>query len=293
MNIELVKNIGIGQYMPLDSIIHRLDPRTKLIGATALLVAITVSSSIIANLLLLAAICAIVWLSRVPFGFLLRPVIKGAPTILLFFLIVQIYLGWLNPPGQVYFEAFDGWIRFTRAALYTGILSFTRLLSYVLLLSLPSLTTPITQLSHGLELLLMPFRRIGVPAHEIALMNTIALRFVPTLAMELESVAKAQASRLGDIGNAGRRPDKLARALLPLIVPLFVGAFRRAEELAIAMEARCYMSNSPRTKMTQLTARRVDTLASIGVIAFTVFVALFRWPPIHVLANQLIGMTRF
>jgi energy-coupling factor transport system permease protein len=123
-------------------------------------------------------------------------------------------------------------------------------------------TTTTSHLTHGLEAVLGPFRRVGVPAHELALMFTIALRFVPTLAEELDRIAKAQASRCGNIGARNRwRPDKVVRARLPLIVPLFLSALRRGEELVVAMEARCYVSGRRRTRLMQFKAGWVDALA--------------------------------
>jgi energy-coupling factor transport system permease protein len=167
-------------------------------------------------------------------------------------------------------------------------LSLTRLLALLFVVSLPSLTTPVTQLTHGVELLLLPFQRFGVPAVEIALVNTIALRFVPTLAEELERVMKAQASRCGAIGNLSwRRPIQIGRTLLPLMVPLFVNAFRRAEELAIAMEARGYIGGKGRTRYIQLESRWLDLVIVVGLLIFCLAVALTPWPALHTLLPGL------
>jgi energy-coupling factor transport system permease protein len=137
--------------------------------------------------------------------------------------------------------------------------------------------------------LLKPFRRFGVPSHEIALINMIALRFVPTLAEEMERVMKAQASRCGDFG-ARRiwRPDKAAQAYLPLIVPLFIGALRRGEDLVMAMEARCYMGGDQRTKFIVLQSGRRDWLVALAFVAlFVVVTYVIQWPPSHALIPGL------
>ena len=167
-------------------------------------------------------------------------------------------------------------------------LSLLRLLCFLFLVSLPSLTTSVTELTHGIRILLSPFRRIGVPAHDIALVFMIALRFVPTLAEETERVMKAQASRGGEIGNLDwRRPVQIGRALLPLIVPLFVNAFRRAEELAVAMEARCFMPGADRTSYTVLQGDVIDIFATLIILAICLVALIAPWPALHTLSPIL------
>jgi energy-coupling factor transport system permease protein len=154
------------------------------------------------------------------------------------------------------------------------------------------MTTTITEITHGVEKLLNPFRRIGVPSHELALINMIALRFVPTFAQEMEQVMKAQASRCADIDTNRKfwRPDKAARLYLPLIVPLFISAFRRAEELVWAMEARCYMGGDGRTKFIILKANPRDYLVTITGLIFCLAIVLIPWPSVrNILA--LLGLT--
>ncbi len=283
---ELSRNVLIGQYFPTNSAVHRLDPRTKILGTLFIVVAISLSRSLLASLLLLGLLVLITWLARLPFGAILRGLRYAAPLLAIFLVVQLVFLGWQPSAaaGPVFFE----WqfIRVTRGSLQQMGLGIVRLLSFYFIAGLPTLTTTVTQLTHGVELLLRPLRRVGLPAAEIALVNMIALRFVPTLAEELERVMKAQASRCGEIGTRLQRPDRLARALLPLVVPLFVNAFRRAEELAIAMEARCYMGGVGRTKYVRLQATWVDAAVTAALLAIC---AVALWTPWPALADLFLG----
>jgi energy-coupling factor transport system permease protein len=242
------------------------------------LTGISFTRSIPVSLVYLAAMLAIVAIARVPLSFVLRPFVRGLPLILFFLAFSVLWMGWQEPAGIVFFEW--GWIRITSNALSMALLSLIRLMSLLLLLSLPTLTTKITQLTYGVESLLMPFGRLGLPVHDIALVATISLRFVPILTEELERVMKAQASRGGEIGALSwRQPLEIGKALLPLVVPLFVNAFRRAEEMATAMEARCYVSGAGRTRFVQLHARPVDYAVTLGMLVF-VLAAWFGTDPL-------------
>jgi energy-coupling factor transport system permease protein len=269
MSLELSRNILIGQYIPGDTLIHRLDPRAKILCTLALLFAVSFTRSLTAALIYLLVILALVRLSRIPVGFVLRPFIRGLPVILFFLSFSVLYLSWFQPDGVLLIDW--GFIRVTSNALLQAALSLVRLMSILLLVSLPTLTTKITELTHGVELLLQPGARIGLPVHELALVITIALRFVPILTEELERVIKAQASRGGEVGALSwRQPKQIAQSLLPLVVPLFVNAFRRAEELAVAMEARCYLGGRGRTKFIQLHGSWVDVAITLVVLVFVV-----------------------
>lgn len=273
MAFELSRNVLIGQYIPADTFVHRLDPRTKIVSAAVLLFAITFNQSLIAAILYLLAVLAAVWLSQIPIRFVLRPFIRGLPIILFFLTMSVLFIGWQDPTGVVLFQ----WrfIRITSEGLRLATLSLVRLATILLLVSLPTLTTKITELTHGMESLLQPLQRVGVPAQDAALVATIALRFVPILTEELERVIKAQASRGGAIGVLSwRQPVQIARSLVPLVVPLFVNAFRRAEELAVAMEARCYIRGGQRTRLFQLQARWLDGVVAFIVVLFTVSIWL-------------------
>ena len=276
---ELLRNITIGQYIPTGSVIHQLDPRAKIVAGGLLVLAISFCSSILANLLLMGLILLIVLLSRIPVGYSLRILRLAIPAMAVVLVLQLIFLG-RNAIGEVYFEW--GWIRITHNSIQTIIVNILRVFNLLVLTGLITMTSTTTELTHGLEYLLSPFRRVGIPAHEIALIFTIALRFVPTLAQELENIMKAQASRGADslIGARFWRPDKLASAYLPLMVPLFLNALRRAEDLIAAMEARCYISGAGRTKFVVLQGRPKDLLV-VGV-ALLVFLAIYfvQWPPI-------------
>ena len=284
MALELSRNIVIGQYIPGDTLVHRLDPRAKILCSLFLLGGMTFTRTLAVSLVYLLLVALLIRLAHIPLGFVLRPFIRGLPFIGFFLVISILWQSWQEPTGIVLFEW--GWIRITSYAVGLALLSLSRLMSLLMLISLPMLTTKITQLTYGVELLLKPLAPIGVPAHEIALIATIALRFVPILVEELERVMRAQASRGGEIGNLSwRRPVEIATAITPLVVPLFVNAFRRAEEMAIAMEARCYMGGGGRTHFLQLTARPLDYVATIFLFALVVGIWFYTVPLLsHIVA---------
>jgi energy-coupling factor transport system permease protein len=276
---ELMRNVTVGQYIPTGSIVHRLDPRAKLIASVLLMFAISFSRALIPVGLVFASILVIARISRIPYSYILRGILLGLPLLTMVFLLQFIFNGRTEPAGHIYFEW--EWFRITHRSLQSIALGLTRIMCFIFVTSLVTMTSTITELTHGMESLLKPFRRFGVPSHELALVNMIALRFVPTLAEEMERVMKAQASRCADIG--GRRfwrPDRAARAYLPLLVPLFLNALRRAEELVLAMEARCYMGGEGRTKFVQFKARPLDHAIVIAALALFVLVAFTPWPSI-------------
>jgi energy-coupling factor transport system permease protein len=163
------------------------------------------------------------------------------------------------------------------------LMGLIKILAFIFLTSVLTMTATTTEMTHGIELLLKPFERFKVPAHEIALTNMIALRFVPTLAEELERILKAQASRGGDVALRKRQwnPFKAARAILPMVVPLFINALRRAEDLVLAMESRCYMGGKGRTKFVQFTTRPIDYVVPVLALLVLVIVVAIPWPSIH------------
>lgn len=277
---ELLRNVTIGQYIPTGSVVHALDPRGKIVAGLFLILAISFSHGVFSTLLLFLVVLSITWLSRISIQYILRGIILGLPVLVVVFILQFIFQGFAEPAGNVYLDL--GFLRVTRLSLGLIGVGLLRIGCFIILTSLVTMTSTITQLTHGVESLLKPFRRFGVPSHEIALVNMIALRFVPTLAEEMERVMKAQASRCGEFGTQRFwRPDKAARAYLPLIVPLFIGALRRAEELVMAMEARCYMGGDLRTKFVVLHSSWRDWLAvGIGLALFLI-VLLVPWPPSH------------
>ena len=282
-DFELMRNVTIGQYIPTGSVIHRLDPRTKILAAIFLILGISFNASIIANALFLVVVLVITYVSRVPVRYMLRGFILGLPILVLIFVMQLFFQGWTEPAGKVYFEW--GILRITRYSLQLMAISLFRVVSFIFLTSLITMTSTTTELTHGTEALLKPFRRIGIPSHELALILMISLRFVPTLAEEMERIMKAQASRGADIGRQGFwRPDKAARMILPLIVPLFMSAFRRAEDLILAMEARGYVSGEGRTKFVELHAHRADAIVIALTFAYMLLLIFYPWPSVRALA---------
>ena len=280
-NFDLLRNVTIGQYIPTGSVIHRLDPRAKLLDAFFLILAITFNTSLIANFLMMLAVLGIAKPSGISFRYILRGLVLGLPILVFIFVMQFLFKGSVEPSGAVYFEW--GWLRITRYSGWLIVLSLMRITAFIFLTSLITMTATITGLTHGIESLLRPFHRFRVPSHELALIVTIALRFVPTLAEEMERIMKAQASRDADIGTRRTwQPDKAARDFLPLIVPLFIGALQRAEELVWAMEARCYVGGDNRTNFIRLASGRRDYWVVGLTVAFFLVMTFTPWPDMHV-----------
>lgn len=257
--------LTIGQYYPGNSLLHRLDPRTKIIAILIMSVAIFLPTRWPAYLIITAVTLGAVLLSQVPIKFILR----GLKPILILMLITTVFNAFLTP-GEAVWSI--GSCDITREGLYLSAVATVRLVLLVITASLLTLTTSPILLTDGLEELLRPLSRIGVPAHELALMMTIALRFIPTLADEADRIMRAQAARGADFqsGNVLNR----ARGLVPVMVPLFVASFRRADELATAMEARGYRGGKGRTKMRQLAFSAYDYVV---LVLLTLLLAALIW----------------
>ncbi|NLI11396.1 MAG: energy-coupling factor transporter transmembrane protein EcfT [Peptococcaceae bacterium] len=258
--------ITLGQYVPGDSLLHRLDPRTKIMVVLAAAAAILSSAGWQGLTLATGFTLAALALSGMPARIFLRGM-RSLWVLLAIAFIIQL----LFTPGDVI--AALGPLKISRQGLAGGSIIFLRLALLILIASLLTLTTPPIKLTAGLESMLSPLQRLGVPAHELALMMTIALRFIPTLLQEAEVVLKAQRAR--GAGFSGGKPAQWAKGLLPLFIPLFAGALRRADDLAVAMEARCYRGGANRTRMSSLKYRSADfiiiavTLAVLaGTLAF-------------------------
>lgn len=269
---EFVRYVTIGQYMPTGSLVHALDPRAKLLAAGLFIVAIAMAQTPLSATLMLACILAIAALARIPFNYLLRGMVPMLPILLVLGGLQLIFQGQFDRTGVVLWQWW--FVRLTSTTLLWVVVTLFRVADFIFLASLLTLTTSTTQLTHGAESLLRPFRRVGLPAHELALVMTVALRFVPILAEEVDRLAKAQASRCGNIGENNRwRPDRVLRARLPLIVPLFLSALRRGEELIVAMEARCYVSGARRSHLLEMRGSRADAL----VVVLAAGLALIVW----------------
>jgi energy-coupling factor transport system permease protein len=206
-------------------------------------------------------------LSKVPLAYILR----GLKPIFII-IIITFGINIFMTKGVVIYNI--GPLEITKEGLTTAVFMVLRLIYLIVGTSLLTLTTSPIQLTDGIEKLLNPFKRIGVPAHELAMMMTIALRFIPTLLEETDKIMKAQMARGADFesGNIVKR----AKSLIPLLVPLFIGAFRRADDLAMAMEARCYRGGENRTRMKELRLHKRDYIASVIVIAFVVLLIFTR-----------------
>jgi len=249
----MLKDITLGQYFPGNSVIHRLDPRTKLLGLILYIVALFVADGWVSYGVMLAFLVVMVALSTIP----VKALFKGMKP-LIFILIFTGLLNLLFTGGETVLVTF--WkITITMEGVIRALFMITRILLLISATFLMTYTTSPIQLTDGLESLLSPLKKIRVPVHELAMMMCIALRFIPTLIEETDKIISAQKARGADFetGNLLKR----VKALVPILVPLFISAFRRADELATAMECRCYQGGEGRTKMKLLRYRRRDYFA--------------------------------
>lgn len=256
----MLKDITIGQYYPSESVVHKLDPRLKIILTFVLIVAIFLIKNFWGFLALAVLSVLLAKVARIPLKFLL----KGLKPLAVLMTITAL-LNLFMTDGRVVYQL--GFLKMTYEGIILSAFMLLRILFLVLGTSfLTYTTTPIT-LTAGIESLLKPFSRIGLPAHEIAMMMSIALRFIPTLIEETDKIMAAQKARGAALseGNLVHR----AKALIPILIPLFVSAFRRADELAVAMESRCYHGGNDRTKMKELKYQKRDTAA---LLLFTILV---------------------
>lgn len=265
--MELIRTVTIGQYIPRRSPVHALDPRTKIIITTALTVLIFLIDSFTGYALLGGFLLGTFLLSRIPLGYALRGLRPALFLLLLTFVLNVFFSGIREGQPLVRF----GPVLITEQALVRAVFISLRLVMLIIATSLFTFTTSPMELTDGMERLLRPFRRIGIPGHELAMMMSIALRFIPTLLEETERIMKAQMARGAQFqeGNVLKR----ARAMLPILVPLFVSSFRRADELALAMEARAYRGGEGRTRMKELRFAPRDAVATlVTVLAGFLFV---------------------
>lgn len=261
----MLKDITIGQYYPTGSFIHQLDPRTKILGTFILIISLFLVSNFLAYGFVVAAIFACILISKIPVKYMMKG-LKPLRFIILITFLINIFM----TNGEIILSL--GPLNITREGLYQGVFMAIRLALLVMGTSILTLSTSPIALTDGIENLLKPFRRIGVPAHELAMMMTIALRFIPTLLEETDKIMKAQMARGADFesGNIINR----AKSLVPLLVPLFISAFRRADELAMAMEARCYRGGDNRTRMKQLKMLGRD-YGSLMAISFLLAIVVY------------------
>jgi energy-coupling factor transport system permease protein len=248
----MLKDVTLGQYFPGDTLIHRLDPRTKLVAVVLYFIALFSANSVFSTLLVIVTLMMCVAISRIK----PRAMLKGMKP-LLFIVIFTAILNLLYTEGRVIAQ---WWIfKVTEEGLRRTVLMMVRITLLVSCTFLLTYTTSPLQLTDGLEQLFRPLKKIGFPVHEMAMMMSIALRFIPTLIEETDKIMSAQKARGADF-ETGSLLNR-AKALLPVLVPLFVSAFRRADELATAMECRCYHGGEGRTRMKALQMQAADWLA--------------------------------
>jgi len=263
---ELFTKLSVGQYMPTDSVIHRIDPRVKLVlGVLLICTAVWVGSVLSAVFLIIAVVFALL-LTRVQ----LRLAFAALRPVAVFLVILALIQVFAVPGLGAEGDAVWQWrfLRVTHESITAGILLILRFVVIVLGLSLFSFTTAITELTHGIEHIMRPLQRIGFPAHELALTVNIAVRFIPILMNEAEWLMKAQASRGADFGYGTRRGFfRRIKRLFPLFIPLFAQSLKHAYSLSEAMEARCYVGGRGRTHFIRMRAKPGDYIALLtGII---------------------------
>ena len=253
----MLNNIMIGQYFPGDSFLHRMDARVKILLLLILLIEVFVFTSAPVYLLMMGITFLLIMTSKVPLRMVLRS-LKPLWWIILFTFVLHLF----SHPGREIYRIWQFVI--TQEGVEQGALISVRLMLLIVLSTLLTFTTSPLKLTDALESLLSPFKWLGLPAHELAMMMTIALRFIPTLISETDKIMKAQQSRGADFVT-GSIMSRL-KNMVPILVPLFLSAFRRADDLALAMEARCYRGGEGRTRMKEMKLGRLDYVA-IGVFA--------------------------
>ena len=271
----MIKDITFGQYYKKDSIIHSLDPRVKLVATLVFLVSLFISTNIFAYILATVFLILAIVLCKVPFSFIIR----GLKSLLILLFISIVFNIFLTPGEKI---LTIGPLTVTREGVIIAVKMAIRLVYLVIGSSILTLTTTPSKLTDGLEKGLSFLNVFKVPVAEIALMMSIALRFIPILIEEVDKIMKAQISRGADF-DKGNLIEK-AKSLVPLLVPLFVSAFRRANDLAYAMESRCYSSSVKRTKLRPLTYKSIDYITYIILFAFIVLIFTTRYIKIDMIS---------
>lgn len=248
----MLRDITLGQYYQTDSVIHRLDPRVKLVTTICYIISLFIVDNLAGYAIAGLFLILVIKLSKVPFRFMIR----GMKAIL-FLLLIAVVFNLFLTPGEVIFSYWK--LKITKEGIRLALFMAIRLCFLIMGSSVMTLTTTPNNLTDGMEKLLKPLKLFKVPVHEIAMMMSIALRFIPILLEETDKIMKAQIARGADFESGNL--IKKAKSLVPLLVPLFISAFRRANDLAMAMEARCYRGGDNRTKMKPLVYQKRDRLA--------------------------------
>lgn len=273
----MLKDITIGQYYPANSVIHKLDPRVKLAGTLVFIISLFAFRSVEGYVVATLALASVIRISKVPFKFMMRG-LKSIIMLLMLTVVFNLFLIQGTPVVRIWK------LTITREGIETAVFMAVRLIYLIIGSSVMTLTTTPNNLTDGLEKALRPLNQIHVPVHEIAMMMSIALRFIPILMEETDKIMKAQMARGADF-ESGNVIQK-AKNMVPLLVPLFISAFRRANDLAMAMEARGYHGGEGRTKMKPLVYEKRDRLAYLSMLLY--LVVMFLASRITVV-EQLIG----
>lgn len=267
----MIRDITLGQYYPEQSVIHRLDARTKILGTLLYIIEVFLVNSFAGFGLVILALGILIGISKVPVRFIFKG-LKAVVFIILLTFVLNLFM-------------FDGtvlwhwkFLTITYEGLYRSCFMALRLILLIIGTSMLTLTTKPMELTDGLEKLLKPFNRLGLPSHEIALMMSIALRFIPTLLEETDKIMKAQQARGADF-ESGSLIQRV-KNMIPILIPLFVGSFRIAQDLALAMEARCYRGGVGRTRMKEIVFSRRDGVAGVLLAVFLGIVIASRWMPL-------------
>lgn len=265
----MLKDITIGQFFPGESAVHRLDPRVKIVLTVALIVTLFVASGPLSYAVVIAYIGATIAISRIS----PKLIVRGLRPVL-FIIVFTAVLNLFYTPGEYIWQW--GFLHISKEGIRVAFFMVLRLMLLIISTSMLTYTTSPIQLTDGLERLLGPLKRLHAPVHELSMMMSIALRFIPTLIEETEKIISAQKARGADFdsGNILQR----AKAMVPILVPLFISAFRRADELATAMECRLYRGDVGRTRMKQLRIERVDIGAfAVSAVMIAAVVVLGRF----------------
>ncbi len=264
----MLRDITLGQYYPADSAIHKLDPRVKLFATMIYIIALFTFRGLLGFAIITGMLIYMIRTSKVPFHY----IVKGLKAIVVLLLITASFNLFFTSSGVEIWHW--GPIHLTDVGISNAVLMTIRLIYLIIGTSLMTLTTTPNQLTDGLEKSLSPLNKIHVPVHAVAMMMSIALRFIPILVEETDKIMKAQMARGADFEN-GNLIQK-AKSMIPLLIPLFVSAFRRADDLAMAMEARCYNGGEGRTKMKPLRYQKNDRIAYLVLLVFLALVIVAR-----------------
>lgn len=263
----MLKDITLGQYYPIDSVIHRLDPRVKLLGVLVYMVVLFIANDVYTFALITLALASLIIVCKVPFFYMIR----GLKAILMLMLIAGIFNVFLTPGEPL---VTIGVLKITSLGIKNAILMLVRMTYLIIGTSILTLTTSPSEITSGLEKSLGFLNAMNVPVHELAMMITIALRFIPLFMEETDKLIKAQQARGADFDTGSI--FKRAKAMIPILIPLIISSFRRANDLAMAMEARCYNGGKDRTKMYPLKYKSIDRNAYILIFMMLLGTILLR-----------------